>query len=94
MRRRRKRNPGYWREYRKRRKSYSDQNRQLQKIRNLKRAFRPLIAKMAASIYELPVVPGTYYLLDKQAMIAKKDTFLQKVFIFPATYPDLPAIAK
>jgi len=90
----RKRNPGYWQEYRKRRKSYSEQNRRLQTIRNLKRALKPMIAKTDASISKLSFIPGAYYLLNKQALIAKKDAFFQKVFILPATYTPAPAIAK
>ncbi len=90
----RKCNPGYWQEYRKRRKSYADQNRQMQKIRNLKRVIKPTIAKMDASISKHSVTSGSYYLINKQALIAKKDRFFQKVFIFPATYANSPAIAK
>jgi len=94
MRNWRKRNPGYWQEYRKRRKSYSDQNRCLQKIRNVKRAVKPLIAKMDALSDKKPVIPGVYYLFNKQALIAKKDSLFQKVFIFPATYTTHAVIAK
>ena len=94
MRRWRKRNPRYWQEYRKRGKSYSERNRRLQTIQNMKRSLKPLIAKMDASISKLALIPGTYYLLNKQALIAKKDAFFQKVFILPATYATSPSIAK
>jgi len=94
MRRWRKRNPDYWQRYRKSHKSYTLQNRLLQKIRNLNRPNLPLIAKMDAIRPDKSVIPGVYYILRKCVQIAKMDTMFQKVFIFPVGCLQPALIAK
>ena len=90
----RKRNPHYWRHYRKTHPSYTLQNRMLQVIRNLNRMRSPLIAKMDPIKADLPVIPGIYYILRKCRQIAKMDALLQKVFIMPVDCLQPVLIAK
>lgn len=90
----RQRNPHYWQHYRRSHKSYTAQNRMLQKIRNLNRLGRPLIAKMDPIKPEKSILPGIYYILRKCRQIAKMDAIFQKVFIVPASCLHPALIAK
>jgi len=54
-----KRNPDYWREYRRAHPNYRERNRLLQRERNDQRT-EPLIAKMDVSTPELPLTSGIY----------------------------------
>lgn len=90
----RQRHPGYWQKYRRSHKSYTAQNRLLQKIRNLNRLGRPLIAKMDPIKTEQSIIPGIYYILRKCRQIAKVDAIFQKVIIFPASCLHPALIAK
>ena len=91
----RRQNPGYWKTYRASHPAYTIHNRIGQSFRNLSRPKRrPLIAKMDALKPNKSVIPGIYYLLRKSSVIAKMDSFLQKVLIFPADCLQPALIAK
>jgi hypothetical protein len=90
----RQRNPHYWRHYRRAHQSYTAQNRMLQKIRNLNRLGRTLIAKMDSINTDKSIIPGIYYILRKCRQIAKVDAIFQKVLIFPASCLQPALIAK
>lgn len=87
-------NPHYWQEYRKTNKSYTLQNLLLQRIRNLNRTRKPLIAKMDTIKSEKSIIPGVYNILRKCSSIAKMDVLFQKVFIFPVDCLQPVLIAK
>ncbi len=86
-------NPDYWKKYRKRNKEKTDRNRQLQRIRNLKRrkkqpdsqAVKTIgIAKMDARKAGTDRLNGQFWLVPE---IAKMDAV--KIFItaIPGSYP-------
>jgi hypothetical protein len=90
----RERNPHYWQRYRQSHPPYASRNRLLQKIRNLNRPGRPLIAKMDSIDPEKSMIPGSYYILRKCRSIAKMDALFQKIFIFPVSCLQPALIAK
>ena len=90
----RQRHPHYWQHYRRSHKSYTVQNRMLQRIRNLNRLNRPLIAKMDPIKADKSILPGIYYILRKCRQIAKVDAIFQKVLILPASCLRPALIAK
>lgn len=94
MQRWRRRHPHYWRHYRRTHQSYTAQNRMLQKIRNLNRHAKVMIAKMDPIRPDKAILPGFYYILRKCRQIAKVDAIFQKVWIVPASCLRPTLIAK
>jgi len=83
-----RRNPGYWKEYRKNNPGYTERNRKLQKIRNLKAKHRlkvqntkiEKIAKMDEYEQKKVKLSGYYTLYPIHAdKIAKMDAILVKI---------------
>jgi hypothetical protein len=74
-----KKHPDYWRNYRARRRQYCQTNRQLQRLRDLRRRLRHL-AKMDALGRLCSFKAGTYYLVP---CLAKMDASVQKVIVIP-----------
>jgi hypothetical protein len=78
-----KRQPGYWRQYRRSNSDYCERNRLLQRVRDKKRRGKNL-AKMDALKPSLSIKPGTYYLIpQRDRQLAKMDVSVQKVFVIP-----------
>ena len=74
-----KRNPDYWREYRRTHPQYRERNRTQQRQRNARRGER-LIAKMDASTRVLPVPSGLYRInRAPAARIAKMDAWTVEI---------------
>lgn len=84
----RRHNPGYWARYRSRHPDYVQRNRQLQRLRDLRRRRRDL-AKMDTSEEIFPLKTGTYFLVPQARNLAKMDALAQKVHLIPASYADL-----
>ena len=74
-----KRNPDYWREYRETHPEYTERNRKQQRERNSRPQNRA-IAKMHASIPEIPLPSGIYHLsLVTTGTIAKMDVWTVEI---------------
>ena len=88
------RNPNYWREYREANPQYVERNRALQQGRNAK-ASAPSIAKMDASIPQIPLPSGIYRLsLVKGDGIAKMDAWTVEITVHACECVPRVAIAK
>ncbi|MGA3172907.1 MAG: hypothetical protein ABSE25_00600 [Syntrophorhabdales bacterium] len=72
----RERNRGYWREYRKKNKTYSERNRLRQSERNRQRR---VIAKMDELGAKSLVSPGRYRLVPLYGKIAKMDELIVEI---------------
>jgi hypothetical protein len=70
------RNKGYWREYRKKNKTYREKNRLRQKERNRQRR---MIAKMDELGAKSLVPPGRYRLVPLYGKIAKMDELIVEI---------------
>ena len=82
----RKRNPGYWREYRRTHLQYAERNRSQQRDRNNRRRQR-LIAKMDVSKPTSPIPSGIYQISQAPpAGIAKMDAWTVQITLLPAPY--------
>ncbi len=81
-------NPGFWKEYRKRKPEKAERNRGLQLIRNRKKRDPLLIAKMDASETRRFQPLGKYYLVP---VIAKMDALIVNIF---SAEGELQVIAK
>ena len=85
-------NPGYWREYRKRKPEKAKRNRILQAIRNRRarsaqedgKMDRLLIAKMDASKFDNFEVLGQFWMVP---VIAKMDALKVNILKVPVCYP-------
>jgi len=79
------RNPGYWKEYRRKNKAYQERNRALQRVRDAKRrAVR--LAKMDASNQATSLNNGVYFLIHVAGGLAKMDALIHRVIIIPDPY--------
>jgi len=82
----RKRNPDYWREYRRTHPQYRDRNRAQQLDRNDRRRER-LIAKMGVSTPVFPMPSGIYQISRTPTPgIAKMDAWTVQITILSDTY--------
>ena len=82
----RKRNPDYWREYRRENPQYSERNRTRQRERNDRRRER-LIAKMDVSTLVFPMSSGIYQISQAlPAGNAKMDAWTVKITLLSNTY--------
>jgi len=85
-------NPGYWKEYRKRKPNKAERNRILQAIRNRRVRSTPkdkkmdgfLIAKMDASKFDNFEVLGRFWMVP---VIAKMDALKVNILKIPICYP-------
>jgi hypothetical protein len=86
-----KRNPNYWRDYRRTHPKYLERNRQLQRKRNHERKLSR-IAKMDASPSKAPVPSGLYRLIPIEVPgIAKMDAWTVEITVLsrnPEALPD------
>ena len=81
-----KRNPDYWREYRRTHPEYSERNRMQQRERNDRRRER-LIAKMDVSTVVFPIPSGRYQISQPSAVgIAKMDAWTVQITLLPTQY--------
>jgi len=81
----------YWRRYRASHPDYVERNRVLQRERNQRRRVS-LVAKRDELTYRNPMRSGYYRLIPAGGeAIAKRDAYLVKLYILPATYPNAPA---
>jgi hypothetical protein len=77
-------NPNYWKTYRLGHPDYTRRNRELQKVRDIRRDSRRLDLAKTDALKPFPVVkPGTYYLLPDSKNLAKMDASAQKVCLIP-----------
>jgi hypothetical protein len=82
----RKRNPDYWREYRRTHPEYSERNRTQQRERNDRRHQR-LIAKMDVSTPVFRITSGKYQISQAQPSgIAKMDAWTVQITLLPTPY--------
>lgn len=82
----RKRNPDYWREYRRTHPEYSERNRTQQRERN-DRLRQRLIAKMDVSTPVFPMPSGRYQISQAPPTgIAKMDAWTVQITLLPAPY--------
>jgi len=85
-------NPGYWKEYRKRKPEKAERNRILQSVRNRRARSSPLnekmdmsvIAKMDASKFDNFEVLGQFWMVP---VIAKMDASKVNILKIPICYP-------
>ena len=81
--RRKENNPNYWKEYRARHPDYTQRNRELQRIRNLKRLKQPpepVIATPDESIQINSIVTGRYKIVPVHSdMIATPDECIVEI---------------
>ncbi len=81
--RRTEKNPNYWKEYRARHPDYMKRNRELQKIRNLKRlkgSLVPVIATPDESIPTISIATGRYKIIPVYSdMIATPDECIVEI---------------
>lgn len=81
--RRKENNPNYWKEYRTRHPDYTQRNRELQRIRNLKRRKQPpgpVIANPDESTQENTIVTGRYKMIPVHSdMIANPDEYIVEI---------------
>lgn len=81
-----KRNPDYWRKYRRENPERSERNKMLQRERNAKRKKNP-IAKMGASMTNLSVPSGVYRLVPIDVpMFAKMDAWTVEIKVLSTAY--------
>jgi 23S rRNA G2445 N2-methylase RlmL len=80
-----RRNPDYWKEYRRKNEAYTKRNRALQKVRDARRrAVR--LAKMDASSGATSLNNNVYFLIHLAGDLAKMDALIHRVVIIPAPY--------
>jgi hypothetical protein len=88
-----RRNPDYWKKYRRNNEAYTERNRNLQKIRDAKRrAVR--LAKMDASSGATSLNNGVYFLIHVADDLAKMDALIHRVVIIPDPYDAKTASCK
>lgn len=88
-----KNHPNYWKEYRRKNSSYTERNRENQKIRNQKKrllhtkAILKPIAKMDVAKPKNPIISGIYELIPvKQENIAKMDAMIVSISELSSAY--------
>jgi hypothetical protein len=75
----REKNPDYWREYRQRNPRSTERNRNRQR----ERRGGGSVAKMDASMTDLALESGTYFIIPVSAGVAKMDASARKVRLIP-----------